>query len=88
MFIPSESVKRIAFAFPTSTLAKELGFDNDGCFFVEYQSKNEADTIYTWHDTQIGGFTAICSDLLKAFSERKAPICKASTHYNPEYYKS
>ena len=87
MFIPSRSIKRIAYAFPTSTLAKELGFYNNGCFFVEYESKNESNAIYTWHDTQIGGFKTICSDLVKAFSERKAAICKASIYYNPEYYK-
>ena len=54
---------------------------------MEYESKNESNAIYTWHDTQIGGFKTICSDLVKAFSERKVAICKASTYYNPEYYK-
>lgn len=32
--------KSIAYAFPTSTMAKELGFDKTGCFYVQQTAHN------------------------------------------------
>ena len=80
--------KRIAYAFPTSTASKKFGFEEEGCYFIEYTLQNieGSDQSKTFADEQVGGFEKRDQDLLDSFEEANGKICKQSLKYHPHYY--
>ena len=77
--------KSIAYAYATSPRAIELGFENTGCYYIEYITTNE-DSVNISADKQVGGFETREPDLLASFNEADGEPCEMSAKYHPEYY--
>lgn len=85
--------KRIAYAFPGSTMAENLGyggqFKDTGCYYIEYtrNAVEGCEQSYTYPDEQVGGFAEIEQDLLDSFEEADGTPCTYSLKYCSSYYK-
>lgn len=63
--------KEIAFAYPTSNNAKELGFYNDGCFYIEH----------TYHNIENSGQSkSLIAHNCEGFADRNNPDLIALLH--------
>jgi len=64
MFVPKDTFKFITYAYPTSIQAKNFGYEEEGCYYIQYQNGQN-----TWADTQVGAFVELCEDLINSFKE-------------------
>lgn len=68
--------KSIAYAFPTSPMAKELGFNAEGCFYVQQRRMNEAGEWVTFAAHNGEGFAkATDTDLIAFYLETDGAPC-------------
>lgn len=70
-----KTYKSIAYAYATSPMAKELGFYDDGCFYIQQRSMNEAGDWNTYAAHNAEGFKkAYEADLIAMFKETDGDI--------------
>lgn len=70
--------KSIAYAYPTSPMAKELGFYDDGCFYIQHRLMNieGSDQCKTFAAHNAEGFLkATNPDLIALFKETEGEVC-------------
>lgn len=78
----SKRYKSIAYAYPTSPMAKELGFNDTGCYYVKSRIAGGFDSIE--HNCE-GYLQPNDADLLSFFKETEGDICPMFLRYaNPE----
>lgn len=77
--------KSIAYAYPTSPAAKELGYNDTGCYYVT--TRNVGGIATRAHNCE-GYLQPNDSDLLAFFNETEGDICPMFLKYaNPEVKK-
>jgi len=70
--------KSIAYAFPTSPMARELGFNDTGCFYVQLRKDNH--TAGAAHNCE-GFLSPDDSDLIAFYHECEGVICPYFKQY-------
>ena len=80
--------KAIAFAYPTSPLATAEGFEDTGCYYIQYTLCNieGSGQCNSSPDHQVGFFESVDKDLLESFWEAEGEPCTQSLKYNASFY--
>lgn len=82
----AKTYKSIHYAYPTSPMAKELGFNDTGCYYVTTRRAGGFDRIA--HNCE-GYLSPTDTDLLSFFHETEGDICPMFLKYsNPETRKA
>ena len=83
-----KKTKAIAYAFPSSPLAKEAGMQETGCYYIELGLINVEGSGQSNFSpcNQAGFFEKIDQDLLDSFEEAEGQPCQLSLKYNPHFY--
>lgn len=68
--------KRIAYAYPSSTIANDLGFNASGCYFVEIESEPSSK-----------GYVKVCQELLDEYEKAEGEQDCLSLKFNPSFYQ-
>ena len=75
--IPMNKLKKsIQFAFPGSENAKLLGFEAEGCYYIEYTRYSTSPCL------QAGGFPSVDKDLMDSYYEADGE----AKHFSPNLY--
>jgi hypothetical protein len=74
--------KSISYAYPTSSMANELGFNDTGCFYVQCTAINEAAQAYSYTPIGSEGFLqADDKDLISYFHEVDGKVSSMFMRY-------
>jgi hypothetical protein len=67
--------KSIAYAYPTSIAASELGYYKDGCYFVQIRNHHDGEITTTIEHNCEGYKNPDDPDLISFFNETEGTIC-------------